>query len=46
MDLDPQHRYIQMNRKELTKTFMMISNWKKITLVFMAYAQIFQRFKG
>ena len=40
----PQHRYIQMNRKELTKTFMMISNWK-ITLVSMAYAIIFQRFK-
>ena len=45
MALDPQHRYIQMNRKELTKTFMMISNWK-ITLVAMAYAMIFQRFKG
>ena len=33
---------IQINQKELTKSFMMISNWK--TLVFMVYTTIFQRF--
>ena len=36
---------IQMNRKEITKTFMMISNWKK-HLVFMVYTKIYQRCKG
>ena len=30
-----------MNRKKLTKTFMMISN-----LVSMVYTELFQRFKG
>ena len=34
-----------MKQKELTKTFMMISNLKK-PLVAMAYAEIFQRCKG
>ena len=36
--------HIQMKRKELTKTFMMIYNLKN-PLVFMVYTKIFQRFK-
>ena len=36
---------IQMKRKELTKTFMRISNWKN-PLVSMVYTKIFQRSKG
>ena len=35
-----------MKRKELTKTFMTISNQKKFILVFVVYANIFQRCKG
>ena len=34
-----------MNRKELAKTFMMISNLKK-TLLSMVYTEIIQRCKG
>ena len=34
-----------MNRKELTKTFIVISNWKN-TLFAIVYAKIFQRCKG
>ena len=34
-----------MNRNELTKTFMIISNWKK-PLTSMVYTKVFQRFKG
>ena len=33
---------IQKKRKELTKTFMMISNCKKNCLVFMVYTEIFR----
>ena len=33
---------IQMNREELTKTFMMISNWKN-PLASMIYTQLIQR---
>ena len=33
-----------MKQKELAKTFMMISNWKK-TLVFVLYTKIIQRCK-
>ena len=29
MTVDPYNIGIQMNQKELTKTFMMISTWKK-----------------
>ena len=36
---------IQMNQKEPTKTFMMISKLKN-PLVSMAYTNVFQRFKG
>ena len=36
---------IQMRRKELTKTFMMIPNWKK-SLVSMVYTKIYQRCQG
>ena len=36
---------IQMNRKELTKTFMMISNWKK-TFGLQGFNKKIQRFKG
>ena len=35
---------IQMNRKEQTKTFMMILNWIN-PLVPIVYTKIFQRFK-
>ena len=35
----------QMKRKELTKTFMIISNTKE-TFFFMVYTEIFQRCKG
>ena len=34
-----------MNRKELTKTFIMISNWNN-SLVFMGYAKTIQHFNG
>ena len=36
---------IQMKRKELTKAFMMISNWKK-NIWFPWFAKIFRRSKG
>ena len=36
---------IEMKRKELTKRFMIISNWKN-PLVSMVYTQIWLRFKG
>ena len=36
---------VQMNRKELTKTFMVISNWKN-PLVSKVCMNVFQRFKG
>ena len=36
---------IQMKQKELTKTFMMILNWKK-PLLSMDYIEIFQCYKG
>ena len=36
---------IQMKRKVLTKTFMMISNWKS-HLFPMVYTKLFQRFNG
>ena len=35
-----------MKQKELTKTFMMISNCKKNPLVYMVYTIIFKRCKG
>ena len=34
-----------MNQKELTKIFMMISNWKK-TFGFDVFYKLIQRFKG
>ena len=34
-----------MNQKELSKTFMIISNLKN-PLVYMAYTKLFQRFQG
>ena len=34
-----------MNRKEQTKTFVMISNWKK-PLFAMFFYKLIQRFKG
>ena len=34
-----------MNKKELTKTFMIISNWKN-PLISMVYTKVFQHFKG
>ena len=36
---------IQMKQKELTETFMMISNWKN-PLVYSVYANTFQRCEG
>ena len=36
---------IQMYHKGLTKTFMMVSNYKN-PLVSMVYMKVFQRFKG
>ena len=36
---------IQMKQKKQTKTFLMISNWKK-PLISIVYAKIFQHFKG
>ena len=36
---------IQMKPRQLTKTFVTISNWKKL-LVSMVYTQIFQRRNG
>ena len=35
-----------MKRKEQTKTFMMILNWKNPTLFSMVYTKVFQRCKG
>ena len=35
-----------MNQKELTKTFMMISNWKKNTYGFHNLNKTIQRLKG
>ena len=37
---------IQMKRKELSKTFMLISNLKKPHLVSMVYTQLWQRCKS
>ena len=34
---------IQMNRKDLTETFMIISNWKKQLSIRMVYTKIIQR---
>ena len=36
---------IQMKQKELTKTYMMISNKKNSKLISLVYTQIFQRCK-
>ena len=36
---------IQMKRRELTNTFLVISNWKN-PLVSKVYTKILQRFKG
>ena len=44
MALDSKQLGIQMNWKEVTKTVMIIANWKKTTLVSMVYTKIFQRF--
>ena len=46
MPVDPMHDTgNQMKQKELTKTFMMISNWKN-PLVPMVYTKIYQRLMG
>ena len=37
---------IEMNREELNKTFMMISNLKKQTLISKFYTKVLHRFKG
>ena len=45
MDVDPYNIGIQMKRKELTKTVMMILEWKN-PLVAMFFFKLIQRFKG
>ena len=45
MAVDPYHRYIQMKRNKLTRTFMIISNSKN-PLVSMVYTKLFRCCKG